>query len=1441
MREYLRVTPTSGELTATGIPEAVASLHNLRSSESPGLLHKLNPFYSVLPPSFEFLIISEGPDEPVEFYYGADEHLDTLEARLRSIYPSPFDIEPVEIDPATKLIPPTEYSRDEFATAVENDDLLYEFDIGEQRTAEMASTVDETSVGDTGEEASITDGGVAAGEQNTWVDVDDTEIRVDPPESCPEYGPLTAIERPTLTADGTVLARPALDTVQPMGVRWFGRADREEDWMTTLTPFSEASGDEDSGKVTDAPLATLIDHLNDTEHPIAFQAVFERRDDWTKAADNRTTSLEQGMDTWFQKWLGDGLTFYQDSTDDPERLMTASAKKRVSRIEDKTPSRTFSVNLRAVAVPADDHDSRLLDSRINALRSTFGPVDGPYYSLVGKRLRDAGWRQKTKQRNSRKELKRLLDRELVMDTGKTRPDLVLNGDELANFLLVPPAEQLSIEGARGTRAEQQSRNPLPRPNQDIMQELRDGMSIGYALDENSQPEDVPTRVPPGILPTHYLRAGSTGAGKSVAMNNDMLSLVANTEGPVFLVDRKGDGMAENFMRAYARRFGMTALRENVIHFRIPDMLPGFSFFDLEPSLANGRNRTDAVQRKADHTEEILRLAMGADAYDSAKVAPTLIKMLVKLMFDEEHGREHGHYRESADYFEFRHLHQVIDQLRQAGPPQVDLSEAPKSSNEAVTRTIRRQLQQDQQSFTTLMNGVSNRLDPISLDDRLRPIFNNTENNFDFRDLLAENKVVLFDLGDLRDEAARLMTGLVLTNLEDAIQEQSLDLAMYPDDYVVNLVIDEAASVVVSDIMNNMLERGRSFKLSVGLSMQFPEQMEAAGGRKMYLNTLNNIGSLLVGKINVDRELARAMAHEEMSPEEFSNRIRSLPRGEWIASLPSPTFGETGPYPFSLDPLPIPAGHPESDSPLTEREEELFTETLTKIHDRAVDEYGVAEDAAPTTQTPEELHEVLDVDTDELDVAIAKIVRSVQLRESVREENGWVSVETVDGDLRQLFEDVDADVPSYDELTTIRQRSRFLETTVDIDADEIVIRLTEAGEEIAEPDTGDVRAAGGSDHDAALLEIEEELTSLGFTVTILSQDGSEKPDARATHPDLEETFAIEVETTTPEYPVKVLTNFRKAQEAEEVPLFVVRPGSEKTDWAKRVDGILNPPVRELDDGSIQFYTTDSTLTFNGGATEEGGVTAVRPRTESNDTNRSVWVQDEGSIHLRDGTGTEHLRVDSFDAVTKDRVPAIYSYDHAKAEYLVHEPGETHTYGSKADFEADWARINAPFIPAEELPNPEFGNDAYGIVILPEEGEPVVCDSGATEPLRTLLDTSFVVGQREDSFEMAEQEEAQSTPALPSADEDWKDDADAATGRFASEYLVEAEDESVTSPVVYELYEEWAESHNLEPDSKGWFGRRLKKHVDFEPTTMRQDGLQVRCYEGLTLRRTEVSDE
>ena len=1461
MREYLRVTPTSEHLNPERLPQALESLHKLTSTDSPGLADKLNPLHNETPPRFEFLALSDGADEPVEFYYGADEHLDTLKKRLRSIYPETFDIKRTEVDVASRLVQPVEFDRETFVDRYESGGLQYEFGPDERYDLQ---TDDDSQAGPTDVESAADGGTVADPSADHILDIGDTALELAPPDAIPRDEPLTTLAKPTVTSEGTILARPATETVSPLGVRWQGSATRKQDWMSSLSPFTADDAD-DSPDAVDQPggaLASLVDHLTEASAPLAFQVVFQRQASWQGDAELRTEDIIDGRDTWAQRFFG-ALFEFDDGSDRRSREeLSGTQAKRVGAIEAKNPKRSVTTNIRALGVPSGDGEREALDKRLQSLAPVFDTLDGPYYEVEAERMRDNGLRQTKKEQHARTALQRLLDREITTGRGKTRPEFVLSGRELANFVVVPSSEQLSVEGARGTRAEQQSRNPLARPHQDLMSEFRDGMAIGYALDDTGDPEDVPTRIPPRLLPMHYGRFGTTGSGKSKAFLNDMLSLYATTEGPIILVLPKNDEMAQNYMRAHARRFGMSDLEENVVHFPIPDVLPGFSFFDLEPSLESERRREDAVRRKADHYEEILKLVMDEDRYKRATVAPTLIKTLITALFDEEYGRENGQYRASTDYFAHRQLEHVVDQLWEAGPPQPNFADAPRSSDEEVARMIRRQFQHDSTTFDNVMGGVTHRLNYISQNPHLRRIFNNTERQFDFREVLDENQVILFDLGDLRDEAARIMTGMILTNLDDALKDRKRDLTQYSDDYVVNLLVDEAASVVVSDIMNDLLEKGRGFRLSVGLSMQFPEQLEAEGGRKVYLNALNNIGTSLVSKINVDRELARAMAHEDMDPADFANRIRSLPRGEWIASVPSPTFGETGPYPFSLKPLPIPPGHPESEQPLTEREEERFSETLSSMHNHISDDYGVPETpGTPQTKPPAELDEILSVTDDDLDVAIATVVRSLQLRNECREENGWVNVEAVDEELRRVFEDVDAEPPSYEELADIRERSRHLDTTVDIDADEIIIRLTDAGEAVATPDTGSVQAAGGSDHDEALLQVEEELTTLGFTVSICSQDGSEKPDARATHPDREETFAIEVETTTPENPAKVLTNLRKAQEAKEVPLFVVRPGETEIEWADRVEGILTPPVRELQNGETRFYTTDSDITFNGGATEEGGVTAVRPVTESDDTHRSVWMREDDSIVLYDGDGTEQFRAASLPAVTKERVPAIYSYDHDADEYLVHEHGETHTYESKAAFETKWVRIKEPFVPEDSLPEPAYGSDAYGIVILPADSDPLVYHDGTTKPLRTLLEISVSIapsgatsarthsanrGQKSETTHprSTSEEPAHNNREQPETNtqvSNWKDDPDAAIGRFASQRICEDDDGSATAAEVYVAYETWAEKHGLEPDSKGWFGRRLSNHVSFERTTQRQDGSPERCYEGITLRQRVDDDE
>jgi len=83
-RGYLRVTPTTAGLDPDVVSTAIASLHKLSATEPDGVIARLTPSRSEQPVTFEFVAISDGTNEPVEFNYGTDTKLDVLQQRLRS-------------------------------------------------------------------------------------------------------------------------------------------------------------------------------------------------------------------------------------------------------------------------------------------------------------------------------------------------------------------------------------------------------------------------------------------------------------------------------------------------------------------------------------------------------------------------------------------------------------------------------------------------------------------------------------------------------------------------------------------------------------------------------------------------------------------------------------------------------------------------------------------------------------------------------------------------------------------------------------------------------------------------------------------------------------------------------------------------------------------------------------------------------------------------------------------------------------------------------------------------------------------------------------------------------------------------------------------------------------------------------------------------------------
>ncbi|SFT09269.1 type IV secretory system conjugative DNA transfer family protein [Halostagnicola kamekurae] len=702
---------------------------------------------------------------------------------------------------------------------------------------------------------------------------------------------------------------------------------------------------------------------------------------------------------------------------------------------------------------------------------------------------------------------------------------------------------------------------------------------------------------------------------------------------------------------------------------------------------------------------------------------------------------------------------------------------------------------------------------------IRRIIAHRESTINFRDIIDNDRIVIVRTPVENTDIKKMVTLGVMRNLWSAIQRRSYELDTEPDPYFV--LCDEFDDIASDNLdIESMLARARSMRLSVTLASQYPSQFDEDTLKAMQ----NNCDNLLTFSVNDSDDAELLMkrfrdytAEDLITTDQFKVWTRiPLSGGRYSEPVLIQTFP---PYP-----------------PLR------GTDAVDRIIEQSLERYGTD----PLTDA-EILNDLLYSDSNEaanptkiLEETMAEAVRAVQIRDGVREKNDWVDVATVDEELAVRLEKADPKIDfDREELPDIREGSRFLEVT--LQNDDIVIRLTDDGETSVEPETGTVRSAGGSTHDAVLLETETALTERGFSVEILEQDGSEQPDAVATHPDHDVVFNIEAETTTPDRPVKVLQNLKRAHEADRIPIFVVRPGDSKTEWATRVENILSPPLQERADGTEQFYNSDEAVTFGGGATAHGGVTAVRPKTF--ESNRTVWTRENGEIVLSDGE-TVFARVPDEGTLSKDSVPAYYSHDRETGQYTVYEAGDTQVYDSRDDFEQEWTLIKQPFIPNLELSNGDISRDNYLVLILSEDGSPIVFHRGETHSLpknpsdtelwppksttgsvRTDDSTSTRRGEtRPDVVESEISEEDESIEIDPNGD---------SVEAFAAMYVEETAGAQVPKNDLYQAYSNWVDLHDLDGTNMVWFGRKLATAVDYDSDRVRDGDDKVNVYIGIDL--------
>jgi len=785
------------------------------------------------------------------------------------------------------------------------------------------------------------------------------------------------------TAADTATGDEAATTDPTLGaVTYRGCPERRQDWQTSLTPFRTLAADSDSAVSSDhVPLATIAETMATADVPMVYQALAEPKPDWTREADERRQAIEAMQDTiWDQ--IVNTLVGRPDLDD---IRLPASDQTRIEELEERETRSSFVVNARLVLAGASTAQAERLTRE---LASAFADVSRTTYRIEGttatgaaaKQVRDR-IRERTLDPPSYDSLRARLPL-----TSTASPGIVADAREAPNFWLLD-GTALTAAGTRAVAPTPGERAALPRPPDDQLSAYRtEGLVLGRPLTQDRTPAADPVAVPPALQPLHAAWLGKTGSGKSTSLLTAILANQAATDGADILILPKGEGMATEYLRAHYAKHGTL---DDVLYFDCAEVLPAISFFDIHADLAAGIDRATAVADRVDHYIAILRQIMGRERFEQAVRSPDVIRYLVKALFDPVHG---------SDAFTHRELHAAVRRMH-------DRQAAPAVSDEDLEAMLAGVVANRTQSFDEIMQGVANRVEKIPVHDRLARMFNHVpqegDPHFDLDRYLDEDVVIVFDTGALRTEAQRVFAVVVLSNLWSALRRraQRRDMAVAEDESeralddessaadmqltpdmddtstadtetpgedppLVNVYIEEAASVAASDVLTDLLAQARGFNCSVTLAMQFPRQLSAHSDRA-YEEVLNNVSTLVTGNIPDDRRLAARFTTEDRSVETVRTRLGALRRGEWLVSLPA-AFDEPAPRPFlvrSADPPPGVAGGEEL-SPTQRQDIDARIETL---RERTRVEAGL------TLAAPSAAADGTDADTDASDDTTTNLV------------------------------------------------------------------------------------------------------------------------------------------------------------------------------------------------------------------------------------------------------------------------------------------------------------------------------------------------------------------------------------------------------------------------------------------------------------------------------------
>ena len=501
---------------------------------------------------------------------------------------------------------------------------------------------------------------------------------------------------------------------------------------------------------------------------------------------------------------------------------------------------------------------------------------------------------------------------------------VVDRRELGSFLLLD-GDAVASSVRRALNVIDSDRTAVTLPPKRVLERYwTDGFPLGTCDPQQTSTYTEPIAVPPALQREHMAILGATGSGKTTTGEMGILANHVATDGADIVIAPKGDGFTRQLLMLYYARHGNL---DNVLYFDCAEVVPATGFFDIRSDLEAGVTRETAINDRINHYTEIIEHLRSNDDTETAKWAKTIIEALIKTGFDPVHG---------AEAFSHKEIQALLRNL-ELDAPHPPVSTAWATDAYADIYTLKPEI------FQGVKDGTKTQMrQPIS-DSRVAQIFDHVSTpdgpHLDLDALLNEDVLVILDMGRLNDKPSRILTTVLLSMVWAALQRR-VERSRYHEKThpLVNIYIEEASNLADSDLLDQLLSKGRSFDCSVLLSLQFASQIKGTS-HSTYNELLNNIKTFVVGPTDHDKDIASIFQSDEMEKEHVGNRLRNLHNGGWMLKLPA-AFGESRPRPFLIESLSLPVGHPEGDAPVTPAMRDHFEQAFAALEERTRRTAGV---------------------------------------------------------------------------------------------------------------------------------------------------------------------------------------------------------------------------------------------------------------------------------------------------------------------------------------------------------------------------------------------------------------------------------------------------------------------------------------------------------------------